>query len=77
MYSQREGSFQGSDPYRSVTTESSIEPIHTKEHYGLYGSDMAFPGDVLPEFSFDSVSARILGIGFMVFLVVAFWAVHP
>jgi hypothetical protein len=54
-YPQRESPCLDSDTYHSGTPESLIEPIHTKKHYSLYGSDMAFPGDVLPEFSFDSV----------------------
>jgi hypothetical protein len=76
-YLRRRDQHEDTDIRHFEPMDSLIEPTDEKTGCSAYGSDMAFPGDVVPVFSFDSFSIKILSLGLLVFLVVAFLAVYP
>jgi hypothetical protein len=59
------------------STGPAIKQAEASINSSVYRSDMPFPADVLPEFSFDSFTVKILTLGFLVILVAAFLAVYP
>ena len=68
---------QDSDICGSQPIARSIKRTEESINSFVYRSDMAFPVEILPEFSFDSFSVKILTLGLLVFLVAAFLAVYP